>query len=276
MHRSRLGVITTYGVLFGSVLVALFPIFWTVSTSLKTRVDTLSFPPKIVTFSPIIGNFSAIINDPDFLRALKASVLVTTLSTVLCVACAILAAYGLARHPRFVTRRPLEATLILVRALPGMVLAVPVYAIAVKLGLYDNWIAVSVVLAGLNLPIAVWLLVSFIRGVPYELEEGAHIDGANQVRVLTQIVLPIALPGIAATMIFVSLLSWNEFLIPLVLGEQSAKTLPVYVGGFVTSRTIDWGPLAAASAVAIVPIAALTIFVQRWLVRGLSLGAVKE
>jgi multiple sugar transport system permease protein len=273
---SRRKSLVIYGALALAVVIALFPLFWIVTTSLKSRADALAIPPKIFSFSPTLSNYTHIFNDPNFIEALEATVEITLLATLICVSIGFLAAYGIARHDRFVGRRPLAAAIVIVRSMPIVVLVVPLYSLSIELGVYDNRIAIAFVYAAVNLPLAIWLMVSFIRQIPVELEEAARIDGGNQFVVLMRIVLPLALPGIAATVILISFLSWNEFLIPLVLSDQTAKTLPVYVSGFITSRSVEWGPLAAAATVAFIPIGLMVVFLQRRLVSGLSMGAVKE
>lgn len=265
-----------YAILVIATLLALFPLYWTLLTSVRSRVDIFADPPRLLSFRFLWGNYSRVLNDQRFRDSLFATVTITTGGTVIATVLGTLAAYQLARRATFRGRRPFEAVLIIIRALPGIVLAVPLYELAIKLDLYDRPIAMMFVYAAINLPFSVWLMVGFIAGVPLELEEAARVDGAGELRTLWQIVLPIIRPGLAATTIFVSLLCWNEFLIPLVLADRTAQTLPVYVGGFVTSRTIDWGAMAAAASIAILPIAILTLLVQRQLVSGLSLGAVKD
>jgi ABC-type glycerol-3-phosphate transport system permease component len=256
-------------------LAALFPIYWTVLTSVKDRVDIFAQPPECWVSAPTWANYAEVLADPVFLRAAAVTILVTLASTVLVTLAGALAANGLARRGRFAGRGSFDGMLILIRALPGIVLAVPLYKIVVDLGVYDQPAALVVVYAAINLPFAVWLMTGFVQGIPYELEEAARVDGANQAGVLLRVVLPLIGPGLAATTIFVALMTWNEFLIPLVPADRGAKTLPVYVGGFVTSRVINWGAMAAAS-IAILPIAVLTTLVQRNLVRGLSSGAIKD
>jgi ABC-type glycerol-3-phosphate transport system permease component len=276
-RNARLGgALLSYAVLVLATLGALFPVYWTLLTSFRQRVEIFAVPPRLVGGPITLENYREVLGDDSFLSSLGVTILVTAVATVLSVAIGTLAAYGLARHPRFRGRGGFDMSLFVVRAMPAIVLAVPLYQVTVRLDVYDNPWAMSVVYAALNLPFAVWLMIGFISGVPVELEESAQMDGAGQFRILTRIVLPLVGPGMAATTIFVALLCWNEFLVPLVLADETAKTLPVYVAGFVTARTIEWGGMAAAASLAIIPIAALTILVQRQLVAGLSLGAVKE
>lgn len=274
--RNRLRLTASYVVLVAAVLVSLFPIFWTVSTSIKTRVDSFANPPRFVEFDPTGRNYRNLLGDDRFIDIFWNTVVITAGSTILCTTIAALAAYALARTPRFPGRRPFEATLIFVRALPGIILMIPLFQVVTRLGVYDNRPVMIVIYATVNLPFAVWLLTGFIEQVPVEVEESARTDGAGRLRLFAFIIFPLALPGLAATTIFVGLLAWNEFLIPAILAGEDSKTLPVFIAGFISARTLDWGPLAAASSLAIIPIAIFTALIQRKLVSGLSSGAVKE
>jgi multiple sugar transport system permease protein len=275
-HSTRAGRIAAYVFLLLAALTALFPIYWTLLTSLRTRVDIFAQPPELFGGRLTLDNYRAVISDGQFKASLFVTVFVTVLATLIAVFCGTLAAYAISRRPSFPGRRPFEAWLILVRAMPGIVLAVPLYQVITSLGLYDQPVVLAVSYAAINLPFAVWLMVGFVTGIPIELEEAARVDGASQFTILRRVILPLVGPGLAATTIFVALLCWNEFLMPLILADQAGKTLPVYVAGFVTSRTIDYGAMSAAACLAIIPIALVTLIVQRQLVRGLSLGAVKD
>jgi multiple sugar transport system permease protein len=271
----RLTDLACYAVLALAAFVALFPLFWTVSTSVKVRNDTFTLPPKFLSFEPTAKNYAAIAEARGFGGILWNTILITAASTLLCVTVATLAAYALARAPRFRGRRPLEVGMILIRAIPAIVIMVPLFSIASALGAYDSHFALILMYAAVNLPFAVWLMTSFIEQVPVALEDSAAVDGATRAQVLWFVVLPVILPGLAATTIFVALLAWNEFLIPVMLAGSGAKTLPVYIAGFISARNLDWGPMAAAATIAILPIAVLTVAAQRWLISGLSAGALK-
>ncbi len=273
---TRAGRIACWALLAGATVVALFPLFWTISTSIKTRVDSFADPPRFVSFTPTLKNYRGLFEADQFAGIYANTIVITLASTALAVLIGTLAAYALARHRRFPGRRPFEATLVLVRAMPGIVLMVPIYQIVTRLDLYDNRVALIVIYASVNLPFAVWLMTGFIEQIPLEVEESARTDGANGFKLFLHVVMPLAAPGVVATSIFVALLAWNEFLIPVLLAGEEAKTLPVYINGFVSARTLDWGPMAAASALAMIPIAVFTALIQRRLVGGLSSGAVKE
>lgn len=273
---TRLGRVAAYAVLLTATLFALFPLFWTVTTSVKSRRESFAIPPKFISFTSTWKNYRKLFDNDAFGRIYWNTVFITGVSTVIAVVIGTLSAYALARHRRFPGRRPLEATLVLVRALPGVVLIVPIYQLVTRLDLYDNRWALITIYATLNLPFAIWLMTGFIEQIPVEVEESARTDGANGLKTFFFVILPLAAPGIVATSIFVALLAWNEFLIPVLLAGEDSKTLPVYISGFISARTLDWGPMAAASTLAIVPIAVFTALIQRRLVAGLSSGAVKE
>ena len=273
--HSLLGNAISYTILLGAAFVSLFPLFWTISTSIKTRNDTFVLPPKFVNFDPTWKNYLSIFNTKGFGHIYLNTIVITFAATLLCVLVSTLAAYSLARAPRFRSRRSLGVSLILVRAIPAIVIMVPLFTITSKLGVYDNRLALILMYAAVNVPFAIWLMTSFIEQVPVTLEHSAAVDGAARWQILWHVVLPLILPGIATTTIFVALLAWNEFLIPVMLAGSSAKTLPVFISGFISARNLDWGPMAAASSLSMVPIAILTVLAQRWLISGLSSGAIK-
>jgi ABC-type glycerol-3-phosphate transport system permease component len=273
--RRRLGDLLAYLILLAAAFVALFPVFWTVSTSIKDRVTSFAMPPVFFAFEPVAKNYASLFASRTFREVYLNTIFVTIGSTLLTVIAGSACAYALSRFRSFVGRRPLEVSLILVRAIPTVVLMVPLFKLVVVLGLYDNAIMLIVIYAAINLPFAVWLMTSFIDQIPRELEESAFVDGASRFVVVTRIIAPLAAPGMAATTVFVALLAWNEFLIPVMLAGDRAKTLPVFIAGFISARNLDWGPMAAASSLAIVPIAVLTVAIQRFLVSGLSSGAIK-
>jgi ABC-type glycerol-3-phosphate transport system permease component len=274
-RRKAIGNAAAYATLLAAVLMALFPVFWTVSTSIKQRVDTFVLPPKFFSFEPTMKNYVAIFNTAGFGKIYLNTILITAASTLLCVAVSTMAAYALARWPRFRSRRGLEVSLILVRAVPAIVIMVPMFQIVSQLGLYDNHLMLIIMFAAVNIPFATWLMTSFVEQIPIALEQSAAVDGASRAKILWHVVLPLMLPGIAATTIITGLMTWNEFLIPVMLAGNDSKTLPVFIAGFISARNLDWGPMAAASSLAIIPIAILTVLAQKKLVSGLASGAIK-
>ena len=276
MKKFSVGNLIAYAILFIASFASLFPLFWTFSTSIKNRVDTYVLPPKFFNFKPTMKNYTSLFKIEAFPHIYLNSIFVTAVSTILCLIFGSLAAYAFARRSTFKGRTSLDALMIAVRAIPAIVVILPIYKLTSYFGMYDSIWTLILLYAGFNVPFAIWLLTSFFQQIPIEIEEAAKVDGASNSRMFIQVILPLAAPGLVATGIFISLLAWNEFLIPVILTGENAKTLPVFVAGFISNKNLDWGPMAAAATVAMLPIVALTIFIQKWLVTGLSSGAVKD
>ena len=252
-----------------------FPIYWTLGTALKQRRDAFASPPQLVPTHPTLENFSSVITDGNFVHALLITLVLVVASSLVCLTAGGLAAYALVRF-RFAGSQALQAALLALRVLPAVVLIIPVYTFFADTGLVDQLPAIALVYAAINLPFAIWLLTSFFREIPLELEEAARVDGASRLQTVRLVVLPLAVPGLVATGIFCSILAWNEFLVPVVLTNVNAKPLSVYIASFVGARTTDWGRLAAAASLSIVPIVVFAGVVQRYMVSGLTAGAVKQ
>ncbi|GDX23135.1 sugar ABC transporter permease [Actinomycetes bacterium] len=276
MKKISLRRILAYALLIISSFASLFPLFWTFSTSIKNRIDTYVLPPKFFNFQPTTKNYVSLFKIETFPHIYLNSIFVTIISTLLSLILGSLSAYAFARRSKFRGRTLLDALMIAVRALPAIVVVLPIYKLSSYFGMYDSIWTLILLYAGFNIPFAIWLLTSFFNQIPTEIEEAARVDGASNTRMFIQVILPLAAPGLVATGIFISLLSWNEFLIPVIMAGENAKTLPVFVASFISNKNLDWGPMAAAATVAMLPIVALTVFIQRWLVTGLSSGAVKD
>lgn len=275
MSRSSPGqVAVRYAVLALAAVVALVPIVWTLSTSLKTQVEAQSYPPRLVPSAPTLDNYRELFSSSEFVSSLATTGVVTICATLLTLAVALPCAYALVRlRPR--GRRLLVLMIVLAQVVPGIVFVIPLYSLALDLGIYDTRLVLVLVYGGFLTPFATLVLAAFIRTVPVEVEEAALVDGASRLGVLARIVLPLIRPGIASAAIFTALYSWNEFLIPVILGGESARPLTVYVSSFVTQKTIAWGPLTAAVTVVLLPVLLVVLAFQRQLVSGLTAGAAK-
>ena len=274
--KIKVGKVVSYSILFIAVFFSMFPIFWTISTSIKARVDTFTLPPKFFNFTPTWKNYQLLFQLDGFWRIYVNTIVITLATTALCLIIGSLAAYSLARTKKFRGRSALEILMIIVRALPGIVIILPLYNLSTYFGLYDKAWALILIYTGFNVPFAIWLMTNFFDQVPTEIEDAARVDGASNMQLFTKVLIPLVTPGLVATGVFVALLSWNEFLIPVIMAGENSKTMPILVSSFISNRTLDWGPMAAAATVALLPIVIFTIAIQKWLVVGLSGGAVKE
>jgi sorbitol/mannitol transport system permease protein len=257
---------------WAAALLMFFPVFWMVLTAFKQERDAFTSPPKFV-FEPTLDQFDAVLSgglEPALLNSLWA----TVGSTVLVVVLGLPAAYAL-------SIRPVEKWtdvlffFLSTRMLPVVGAIVPIYIIARDIGMLDNvWTLVTLYTA-MNLPIAVWMLRSFMSEVPTEVLEAARVDGANLWQEARKVLFPMIAPGIAATALICVIFAWNEFFLAVTLTAVRAQTVPVYLVGFITSEGAFWARLSAAATLAAIPVLLCGWVAQRYLVRGLTLGAIK-
>jgi multiple sugar transport system permease protein len=266
-----------YGLVVLAVLSALLPVYWMMTISLKSEVDQFSVPPKWLFFNPTLAHYRDAFGERAFGQYLITSAIVSVLSTVCAIVLGTLAAYGLARFrlPHKLNMR-LALWILSTRMFPPIVTAVPLFLLMSDVRLLDTQLSLVIVYTAFNLPFVVWMMRGFFKEIPRELEEAARVDGDSRLGALRRVILPLATPGLAATAVFCLIISWNEFLFALTLTQtDAAMTLPVGIAGRVTQYEIEWGVMSAAGVVAMIPILVFALAVQRYLVRGLSLGAVK-
>lgn len=270
--------IVTRVVVWLAIAAAMIPLIFMVTTSFKPAGLAQSIPPKWL-FTPTFENYLNIFSGQTssaqaFLPLLVNSAIVSIGSTILTIALALPAAYALARL-HFKGRRFLGMWILSTIMFPPIVAAIPIFIYAGKLQLTDTYAVLIVPYTAFNLPIVVWLLRSIIIQLPGDIEEAALVDGCSQMGVITRIILPLVVPGIAAAAILSMILSWNEFLFALTLTRAEAKTAPVGVNEFTGMFGTEWGSLTAAATSIVAPIAVLTLILRRRLVQGLTFGAVK-
>ena len=273
MTTRALGI-ARYLILAIAAMSGVLPLLWTLSTSFKTQVAAQSYPPELIPSNPTLDNWTRLFQTSDFINAVQTSLVTTIGATVLTLFVAVSSAYALIRLEMH-GRRLLVLLIVFAQSIPGIVFVIPLYSMVVRLGLYDTPQMLIFVYAGFLTPFITLILASFIRSVPVEVEEAAFVDGARQWQVVVHVVLPMIRPGIATATIFTALYAWNEFLIPVILGGESARPLTVYVASFVTQKTVEWGPLTAAVCAVILPVVIIVVTLQRHLVAGLTAGSVK-
>lgn len=262
-----------YAVAVLAVAVSLFPIFWILTIALKTRVDAFAMPP-VWFFSPVWENFGRAWSSTGFSGAFLNSLIVCAIGNVLALAAGIPAAYYLNRR-NVPGRRTILIWLLISYMLPEFLFIVPMYVLFQSIGLYDTVIGLALIYQVFTLPFTIWLLRAFFADIPEALAEAARLEGAGTLRIVWTIYVPIAAPGIAATVILNAIKMWNELTIALALTFEKAQTVTLAVAGFRGYASIDWGAMSAASIIIILPMALFAILAQRRIVQGLSLGAVK-
>ncbi len=270
-------------------LVALFvfPIYFWTSVAFRDGRDIFARPPQVFEFAPTFDNFEKVFGisiagavtpgGGNFYMAprLWDSIVIAAGSTALALAIATLAAYALSRM-QFRGRHSFVGWVLSTRMMPPVAVAIPMFFIYKTLGLLDTYLGMILIHALMNLPLAVLLMKSFFDDIPAEIDESAVVDGASRWLIFRRIVLPMAKGGIAATAVLCFIFSWTEFLFALTLTQTGIKTVPVVSTTFVTSVGTAWGNMAALGAAAIVPAFVFVIAVQKHLVRGLTMGSLKQ
>jgi multiple sugar transport system permease protein len=251
----------------------LFPVYWMVSTSLKTTNQTFAIPP-VFLYQPTLQHYREIFGDGAVPRSLVNSLIVATSATLVAVALGAPAAYALARF-NFRGKADLWFWFISNRFLSPIVVAIPFFLLARDFDLLDTHLALVLVYLTFNVPLVVWLCTDQFRLIPKDVDEAALVDGATQWQTFLRINLPLAAPGIAVSAILCFLFSWNEFLFAFVLTRSGARTAPVEANNFVTDFGIRWGPMMATGTLIVLPVIVFAAIASRHLVRGLTMGAVK-
>lgn len=279
--RTRIGgaqkvVRKTIIAILGLAVVALFvfPIYWMIVTSFKSRIDTFTIPP-VWFFKPTLEHYIQVITERSLLISLKNSLIVTIAATSLSIFLGLLAAYGLARY-NFKGKDFLGTWILSNKMLPPIAIAVPIFSLFTALRLVDTYAGLIWIYTAFNLPLAVWLLKPYIEDIPVELERAAAVDGCSKLTILWRIVLPLAMPGILATALFCFVLTWNEYLFSLILTGPEARTLPVMAAGIRTRRREIWGQVGAAGVMITLPALLFGLAIQKQLVRGLLPGGIKR
>jgi multiple sugar transport system permease protein len=257
------------------MIFVLFPFYWVIVTSLKSTPQ-ISERASIFWPDPFtLDQYAALIWNTPFLRWLGNSVLVATVSTVISVSFAALAAYALSRL-KFAGAGLLTTFLLITYLLPGTLLFIPLYQILASIGLINSYPALMLTYPTFLLPFATWVMLGYFHSIPVELEEAAMIDGATRFYAFWKITLPLAAPALLAVTLFAFTNAWNEFLFAFVfITSESLRTLPIGLQSMVVGDILPWGQLMAASLLTAVPVAALYIYAQRFLVEGLTIGGVK-
>jgi len=255
------------------LLVFLFPVIWTFLTSIKNDVTAWTLPPKLI-FKPSVSNYIKIFKKRNLQYNILNSIIVALGSTMIALVLGTPLAYMFART-RYRFNNLLFIFVFTSYILPPIVLSIPFYIIGSRVGLLNSYLIVILTHSTFCMAFTVWMLRGFFEEIPVEIEECARIDGCSNFMILIKIVLPIARSGLAATVIFNIILSWNDFMYALVLTGMNTRTLPVAVAQFLTPHGMFWGEMCAAGIVAIAPVLAFSLLLQKYLVRGMTAGAVK-
>lgn len=270
---TRRRVVTT-AVAWAIGLLIFFPILWTVLTSFKTEAQAIADPPLFLNFDWTLENYAVVQERSDYLRFLWNSVIIAGGSTLLGIIVAVPAAWSMAFVPGKRTKDIL-LWMLSTKMLPAVGVLYPIYLIFIELGLLDSRVGLVVVIMLINLPIIVWMLYTYFREIPGEILEAARMDGASLGKEIIYVLTPMAVPGIASTILLNIILAWNEAFWTLNLTAANAAPLTAFIASYSSPEGLFYAKLSAASTMAIAPILILGWFSQKQLVRGLTFGAVK-
>jgi multiple sugar transport system permease protein len=274
-QRKILNRIVIYLLLAILLVWILFPIYWIFTVSIKPGSQLFTWPPTYFPFPPTFSNYAEAIKTRPLIPTMRNSLIVMAVSTPVSLVIASLAAFAIARLP-FPRKEILRYGILFIRMLPAMIIAIPLFVQFQSIGLSDSLLSLIIVYTAFNLPFNIWMLTGFFEEIPKEIEEAALLDGCNTWALYARIIIPLAAPGLVAATIFCMLLSWNEFQFALILTYTlRSQTLPIVVTGMWNDRGVYFGQMAAAGMITILPVLALGMFIQRFLVQGLTSGAVK-
>jgi multiple sugar transport system permease protein len=269
------GTIGLYGAIACYLVFALLPIYWTIKISVTPQDLLYSEGIRLWPSRMTLANYASVLEASDFPRYFLNSIIVSVTTAVIVTAVAAFAGYALSRF-RFRGKALVSLVLLLTQTFPLVMVIPPIYRIMGQLGLTDNLYGLIIIYTAFNIAFATFLMQSFFDGIPKDLEEAAMIDGCTRFEALRRVILPLTLPGMGATVAFVFTAAWSELLFGLMLiNSESQKTFSVGLLTFIGKFAVDWGQMMAASVLALIPVCLFFLFLQRYLVTGLTAGAVK-
>jgi len=285
---TRLRKAGIYFLLILWAVISLFPIYWVFLMSIKTPAEVTSNVPKFFNFTPTLDNYTTILGlkelggrvsgagsaRVEFLNYFKNTLIIVPAAVLLSFILGLPVAYVMARY-RFKAREDLYFFFLSLYFMPATLILVPLYLVYLKVGLYNTHLGLILILQLINLPLVVLIMRSYFEDISPEIEQSAMVDGSSRLRAFFKITFPLARPALMSTLFLCTIFSWNNFLFGVILA--TTKTQPVTVGvlAFKSYEAILWGQMAAASIITALPVLILAILIQRWIVQGLSLGAVK-
>ena len=276
IHRDPLTVrLVRIGGLTLWLLITVFTLYWIFVSSLKAPADIAAYPVEYIPSRPTLENYVSLFSKSDFGQNMLSSLVVATVAGLAATAIATLSAYVLSRF-QFRARGLVVMAFLVTQMIPAFIALGPLYQLMVALDLVDNRGGLMLVYVAVCIPFSTIMLKGFFDNIPDDLDEAAMIDGCSRLTALVRIILPVMLPGLAATFIFNFVNSWNELFLSVTLIHSSDKrTIPTALNGFITSFNIEWGPLSAAAVLTVIPTMILFGIASKWIVAGLTAGATK-
>lgn len=271
MSKIILGTLN-YILLLLVLAIFIFPVYWMVATSLKVQIDTFSSVP-MWSFSATLDNYKVLFSD-GFIDYIVTSLITCIISTFLCLLLGSGIAYPFARY-KYAKAKDVLTWILTLKIVPPIVSILPIYLLFANLNMTDSHISLIIMYTFMNLPLATWLLYAFFQDIPGELEESALVDGCTRFSAFFRIILRLIGPGLVAAGILCFIFAWNEFLFSNILSGAHVRTATVGLNAYSSTASIVWGVIAAAGTIVVIPVLMITLIVQKHMVRGLTMGAVK-
>jgi ABC-type sugar transport system, permease component len=274
--KQRLLMLLTYAVLLGFAVYCLFPFLWMLATSLKPDEEIRTINPTFWIESPTFKHFDNVLHGSKFMTFFKNSVFIALVTTAASLLISIFAGYALSRFVRFRGVKLFSIAMLLSQMIPGVLLLIPLYLVMKNLSLINSYMSLILAYTTFTVPLCTFMMKGFFDSIPYEMEESAEIDGCTRVGIIFRILMPVSLPSLVATSLFAFLNAWNEFMFGFVfINDESHRTLTPGISLFKGLYQTDWGSMMAASVMSVLPVVILFVFLQKFLVGGMTAGAVK-
>lgn len=273
LTRKQMKTISTilfYILLIVILAVMLFPFVWMLLASFKTQVQIMS-TNQLFFFQPITDNYKTVFNQYEFIKPIMNSLIIGVSSTLLSLLLGLPAAYSISRYKQNL----LGVVILMVRFIPGITFLIPWFLIFSNLGLVDTHFALSLSHLLINLPFVIWIMIPYFDSLPRELEEAAIVDGSTILGLFVRIIIPLSVPGIITASLLSFIFSWNNLVFSMALAGGNTVTLPLAIFNFISYALIDWGALMAAAVIITIPILIISLITQRFIIQGLTAGAVK-
>jgi multiple sugar transport system permease protein len=275
--RQRLGRVVSYFVLVLIGLIGIAPFVYLLVLSFKSRLDILTVPPTLhFDWSQVKANYSEVIHEEGYLTFVRNSVIVTGCSTLIALAFGVPAGYAFSRL-RFRGRDNWASTILSFRFMPPVAVAIPIYLLIRHIGLVNSHLGLILPYVAFSLPLVVWIMIGFFDEIPREIDDAALVDGCSRTTTLVRVLLPLVRPGMLVAATFSVIFIWNEFLVGLyIINSTDRETIPIAASALLTVESpIDWNVAAAVGVVTVIPVLLFALLAQRWIVRGITAGAVR-
>ncbi len=277
MTTRTLGRIVSYLVLILIGLIGIAPFVFLLILSLKSQLDILNVPPSLhFSWGQITSNYGTVIHQQGYLTFVENSIIVTGTSTAIALGLGVPAGYAFSRL-RFRARDHWASTILSFRFMPPVAVAIPIYLLIRELGFVNSYLGLILPYVAFSLPLVIWIMIGFFDEIPQEIDDAALVDGCSRATALFRVLLPLARPGMMVAATFSVIFIWNEFLVGLyIINSTNRETIPIAASALLTVESpIDWNNAAAVGILTVIPVFLFSLFVQRYIVRGITAGAVR-